>query len=570
MNEKYDIIIIGGGISGLTSAALFSRFGMSVCLLEMGARLGGYIAGFRRKDYRFDSAIHWLNQCGPKGLVTNAFKVIGHDFPKAMQQNHIRRLLSDDMDYMITKNIDAFRKQLIAEFPEEEKGINKFFHDARRIGKSFENFTDVNRSMSTMNLIQKGIRSLKMLRFALPFIPHIRYAGDKGVQKGLAKYFKDEKLRNIFSSEPDLLSCLIPISWADIGDFQTPPQGGSQAFAEWLEHVVKEYKNDIIFQARVTQIHLKNKVATGLTYQRKGIDHFIEGKYIIAACDVETLYEKMLPTGTVSDKFLRKLKSAELYASAMTLSIALDCSAESLGFGEEVIYLTQSGVTREEEGSGDPYKTGIHILAASVRDKSLAPAAGGTLTVFIPGFIKQYDHWKTECNADGEMVRGEAYKALKHEIADILIDRIEKKLDIDIRRHIVYLDIATPVTHLRYTGNRAGTMMGARPGKKNMKAKLAHYKTPVENLFLSGHWAELGGGVPVAIRSAVNTTLLVLKKHHRPAFRLLAKYVDGKIDHKEIEASPYTLYYPNNWYQKPTPANAKESRLQQLSIKKKM
>lgn len=554
MDKQFDVIIIGGGVSGLTSAALFSRFGMSVCLLEMDARPGGYIAGFRRKNYRFDSAIHWLNQCGPGGLVTNAFQVIGNDFPKAKQQKKIRRFKSDQMDYLVTANVDDFRKQLIQEFPEEEKGINRFFRDARRIGRSFENFTDVNRSMDTMNVLEKGLRGLKMLRFAIPFIPHIRYSGDSGVQKGLSKYFKHEKLKNIFSSEPDLLSCLIPIAWADIGDFQTPPPGGSQAYAEWLQHVILSYGNTIHFQARATSIHISDGIATGVSYHQKGVDHQVQGKFIVAACDVETLYEKILPKGIATPKFLNKLKNAELYASAVTLSIALDCPAEDLGFGEEVIYLTKSGLTREEEGNGDPHTSGIHILAASVRDKSLAPENGGTLTVFIPGFIEQYDYWKTERDANGNFVRGEAYKALKEEVANIILDRMERELDIKLRKHIEYLDIATPITHQRYTGNRGGTMMGARPGKENMQARIAHYQTPISNVYLSGHWAELGGGVPVAVRSAVNSTLLVLKKCNGPAFKLLANYIDGKIDQAAIEESSLTVPYPNNFVQQPTPA----------------
>src|SRR5690606_11599705 len=131
-------------------------------------------------------------------------------------------------------------------------------------------------------------------------------------------------------------------------------------------------------------------------------------------------------------------------------------------------------------------------------------------------------------------------KEIKEEVANVLLDRIERELHIDLRSHIVYLDIATPITHFRYTGNRGGTMMGARPGKANMKAGVAHYKTPVENLFLSGHWAELGGGIPVAIRAALNSTLLVLKKENKAAFRLLARYLDGKMDAAQVEASPLT------------------------------
>ena len=71
----YDVVIIGAGISGMTAAALLSRCGLSVCVLEKEPHAGGYLAGFRRKDFRFDSAIHWLNQCGEKGLVTKIFEL---------------------------------------------------------------------------------------------------------------------------------------------------------------------------------------------------------------------------------------------------------------------------------------------------------------------------------------------------------------------------------------------------------------------------------------------------------------------------------------------------------------
>jgi len=51
LKSEYDVVIIGGGISGLTSSALFSRAGLRCCVLEMDNRPGGYLAGFRRKDF---------------------------------------------------------------------------------------------------------------------------------------------------------------------------------------------------------------------------------------------------------------------------------------------------------------------------------------------------------------------------------------------------------------------------------------------------------------------------------------------------------------------------------------
>ncbi len=562
--NHFDVIIIGAGISGLTSAGIFSRLGYKVCVLEMDARPGGYIAGFRRLDYRFDSAIHWLNQCGPTGLVTNAFNFIGKDYPKAKQQYRIRKYYIDDLEYLVTTDVDDFMHKLIADFPHEEKGIRRFFKHAKKIGKSFANFKDINRNMSTMNLFGKAARGIKMLRFALPFIPHISYHGDEGIVKGLKKYFKDEKLMKLFGAESDLLSCLIPIGWADIKDYQTPPEGGSQTFAEWLAHVTYEYGNEIRFQSRVNEIILENGKATGVRYFQKNVgEQEVFGNYVIAACDVETLYEKMLPAGVVPKKRLDVLKNAELYASAITLAIALDCTAESLGFDEEIYYVANGDLERKQLGDGDPHTSGMHILASSTRDKSLAPEGKGTVTIFIPGFIEQFNYWGTEINEKGEYVRTEKYKQLKQEVADILLDRIKNQLNIDLRPHIVYLDVATPITHLRYTGNRGGTMMGARPGKANMQAGVAHYETPVTNLYLSGHWAELGGGIPVAVRASLNSTLLVLKKDNRKKFKLLADFVDGKIDAAKVEASDLTLPYANNWKFNPTPAQKKAERSKQ-------
>ena len=562
IKDNYDVLIIGAGISGLTSAALYSRFGMSVCLLEMDARPGGYLAGFRRKDFRFDSAIHWLNQCGPNGYVTKVFKSIGNDYPRAVVQKKIRRYRGGDVNYLITNTPDDFMNDLIKDFPKDEKGIRRFFKHAKRISKSFKNYSNISRTMDTMNLFEKAIRGLKMLNFAIPFIPHISYHGDEGLKKGLSKYFSEEKLIQLFAAEPDLLSCLIPIAWAYIEDFQTPPEGGSQRFAEWLHHVVQEFNNDVFFKCRVIKILVKDKKTIGVKCDYRGEEYEIKSKYVIAACDVETLYEKMLPKGIISQKMIDNLRNAELYASAVTLNIGLNCTAESLGFDEEMIYLANQDPTlsREDHGNGNPLTSGIHMLAPTTRDKTLAPEGKGTLTIFIPGFIDHYDRWKTEFDEDGKVVRGDEYRKLKHEIADQLIKRIEDELNIKLEENIAYLDIATPITHERYTGNRGGTMMGARPGKANMKAKVAHYKTPVENLYLSGHWAELGGGVPIAVRAAMNSTLLVLQKENNKAYKALAKYIDGKISVKKLNDSKFIFPYSNNWISKPTPAEQKAAR----------
>ncbi len=214
-----------------------------------------------------------------------------------------------------------------------------------------------------------------MLEFAIPFIPYLTYSGEKGLKKGLGKFFKDPGLCRIFSSgEQELLGCLIPIGWAYYQDFQSPPKGGSQVIPQWLQYVVEYYHNPVRLKCEVKEIFVEHGKVSGLSYEQGGKLYQMNSKYIIAACDIETLYEKMLPPDAVPDRLKKKLKNAELYGSSITVSVALDCTAESLGFNEELIHLVDERYSFNDLNSGDPKRSEMSILAPSLRDKSLAPA----------------------------------------------------------------------------------------------------------------------------------------------------------------------------------------------------
>jgi len=140
---EYDVVVIGAGVGGLTAAALLSKAGYSVCVLEKEPHAGGYLAGFRRKNFRFDTAIHWLNQCSPGGMAATIFDFLGADHPEAIPQKRIRRYKGDTFDYLLTNNPDEFRDQLITEYPHEKDGIIRFFKAAKKLGYSFKNFGSV-------------------------------------------------------------------------------------------------------------------------------------------------------------------------------------------------------------------------------------------------------------------------------------------------------------------------------------------------------------------------------------------------------------------------------------------
>ena len=290
--------------------------------------------------------------------------------------------------------------------------------------------------------------------------------------------------------------------------------------------ISEENGSQVVLSANVTEILTENDAFVGVRYAKRHKEYEIRAKHLIAACDVEKLYKALLPEKEFTNPFMKKLDSSELYSSSVTISIALNCPAEDLGFGSELTLISNDSSTRDEQSGGDPHKSAISVLAPTVRDKTLSPEDKGTLTLYVPAWMDYEDFWRTERDEKGEFIRTDAYKALKEEYAQVIIERVSKKMCPTLREHIAFYEVATPITYYRYTHNREGSMMGTRPGKINMQSKIAHYKTPVKNVIVGGHWAELGGGVPIATKAAYNASLIVLKELNNAKYKELVSVME--------------------------------------------
>lgn len=521
--ESCDVVVIGAGMGGLVAAALLSNAGLDTLVCDPQPRPGGYLAGFGRKEFIFDSAIHWLNQCGPGGSVYRVLDFLGDDHPKCEPLKEIRRYKGQSFDELLTNDPDVLRRDWLDRFPSERDGINRFFADAQEIGDAMAKLARLVRAPASFNLLEYARFGIRMALCSRPFISKYKLTG----AQGLDLYFQEDEIKRVFATEADFMSIIVPIGWAYHHDFQAPPIGGSQAFPRWLQKHVEAKGSRIMLGRGASRVEVAKGRAVGVVLEakpRRNIsEQLVRCKHVIATNDILTLYEEMLPPDAVPASLIMKLKKMETYSSSVTLSIGLDCPAEALGFGEEMLSLTRDDVPREQQNCGDPELAAITVLAPSTRDPSLAPAGKGTLTIYVSAEIEYGDHWKT-----GEgLKRGEAYLAFKEAYADVVLKRVERELSIDVRGHIEVMKIATPVTHWRYTGNRGGSLMGGRPTRPNIRNRVASYYTPVKNLLLGGHWAEYGGGVPIATRAGANAALLILKKTNRREYRRLRDVLDG-------------------------------------------
>ena len=58
--KKYDVIVIGGGLGGLTCGAMLSKEGLNVCLLEQHSVIGGCLQSFKRNERILDTGMHYV------------------------------------------------------------------------------------------------------------------------------------------------------------------------------------------------------------------------------------------------------------------------------------------------------------------------------------------------------------------------------------------------------------------------------------------------------------------------------------------------------------------------------
>jgi prolycopene isomerase len=514
--EQCDVVVIGAGAGGLTAAGLLAQAGLKTVLFESDTQVGGYLAGFQRSGFHFNTSIEWLNQCAPGGFVHNIFRYLGDDFPECPPMRNIRRFKSDTFDYLLSSNPGELREALIRDFPGDERGILAFFRDAEHLGERLRLLNQKAVGQETMAWHEKLRYGLKMLFWSLPIIRYVRTP----IDKGLRNYFKCGA-QNIFNSQESLMAVMVSIAWASTGNMQSSPRGGSKALAQWLHDRIVTAGSRVVLNQRVERVMLDDRQQACGVVLSDG--RRVNARFVIAACDLLNLYEKMLPAGVISERLLKRLRNADLYHSYFSIFLGLTCDPATLGFGEETLNLTRSDVTRAEQSGGDPHLTLITVNAPSLRDPSLAPPGKGTLTIHCPAYLDDAEQWYTGAGLE----RGEAYRFYKESFANILLDRVEASVAPGLRQYIEVMEIATPVTFWRYTGNTKGSISGAKPTGKNIRAGIAHYRTPVKNLLVGGHCGEYGGGVPMAVKAGTNASLIVMKTLMPSAYRQLRDVLDG-------------------------------------------
>lgn len=133
---SYEVVVVGGGIGGLTVAALLAKRGMSVCLLEREAQAGGCALNVEKFGYSFEPGAGIYYGFGQEEIHQRIFAELAMEPPevRANEPSYVVRL-PDDTEIIVTSKTEEFEANLRTAFPECPDAAIGFYREIMRTGQ---------------------------------------------------------------------------------------------------------------------------------------------------------------------------------------------------------------------------------------------------------------------------------------------------------------------------------------------------------------------------------------------------------------------------------------------------
>jgi len=480
------IVIVGGGIAGLCAGVYARKCGYDVEVLEMSQNAGGLATSWQRGGYTFETCLHWLLGSNPKGAFHSRWlEVFDIDKLKFVNPEEFVRLETDGGESLpIYTNVDRMEAELLKNAPEDAAEIRRFASTVRRLAK--------------LPMPDPAEPFLTALR-TLPALPLLRQLSHISVEE-YGRRFTHPLLKKFFEGESDELSSLallFSLAWLSErnGGY---PIGGSQAVIRSIVNNLLTLGGHLRFGARVERILVENDTATGV---RLSDGETIPADWVISAADGRATIYGMLG-GLYADKNINRLyatlKPFTSYVQ-VSLGIARDLSQQP-GFLTRIL---DAPITVDPD---------TQLSRVSFRffhfDPTFAPAGKTAVTCFLP--TRNFQYWTSLEQGDPQR-----YRAEENRVAEEVIKILEAKLP-DVRAAIEVIDVSTPATVIRYTGNWKGSMEGWLMTPATGFRPLPIRLPGLRRFIMAGQWVMPGGGLPSGLMTARSAIHAICKEDRMP------------------------------------------------------
>ncbi|WP_100522920.1 phytoene desaturase family protein [Mycobacteroides abscessus] len=476
--SDYDAIVIGAGNAGLTAAATLQRAGARTLLVERHNVPGGCGTSFRRGRFEFEVALHQLSGVGAEGqpisLREGLFRQLGIDSTLDFVEEHdlYRAVVPGQLDVTLPADWDGAIDALEAEFPGNRDRLAKFFELVKQV-----TFWQI---AAMRGMPSEQIDPL-LFKYALRPTRDVldEYFDDQRIKVALGMYWT-------YLGQPPSKLCFQDLALTLFAYFEFKPwhvRGGSQAMSSAILEVFLRNGGQVRFNTPVAAILTASGRVCGV---RLADGSEISAPDVVSNVSLPVTYGMVenlpIPTQVSSD-----LASRRLGVSGFVLHMGLDATPTELGFTSSTTFVnadTNDDRTYASWRSFEPAR-GICVSCYDVAPIGFAPSGATHISLMT---LQYADIW--------DSVAPEDYARTKFAYAQTLLDLVGH-VSPNIRDAIEEVDVATPLTMMRYLGHPGGAIYGYdQDATEGWLFRNSERQTHIPGLHLAGSWAGIGGFQP--------------------------------------------------------------------------
>jgi phytoene dehydrogenase-like protein len=493
VTEK-SIIIIGAGIAGLSAGCYARMNGYSAQIFELHTQPGGLCTSWSRKGYTFDGCIHWLVGTGENSSFRRIWDELGAlQGKQIVDHDEFTRVVgAQGKTFILYTNPDRLERHMLELSPQDQAPIQELCGALRTLAHA-------NMPAGAPDGLGEMLGMVKNLPSTLALMGLMRKYGKISSQE-FGERFSDPFLREAFISVfdlPDFPMMAVLMSLGTMGAHNAGyPIGGSLKFAQAIEKRFCGLGGQIHYKARVAKILVEDGRAVGV--------RLVDGKeyradVVISAADGHATIFDLLEGKYVGDEQRQAYEKMPIFEPIVQVSLGINRDLADQPHMASYLLDQPLMVAGEERR-----RLGVKHYGY---DPTLAPKGKSVVEVM---FTSNHAYWKKLAEDP------ERYEAEKKDIAIQVMGQLESRIP-GITGQVEVVDVATPLTYERYTGNWQGSMEGwmiTTTWMQNMLAGKSMSRTlpGLENFYQIGQWVEPGGGLPPAATSARGVIKTICKK----------------------------------------------------------
>lgn len=513
IHERYDAIIVGAGVGGLTAAALLARSGKRVLLLDQHYVAGGNATLFRRKDWEFDVGLHYLGDCHPGGTlpsILDACGVTGVRFRP--MDTDLEKLSFPGFDFAIPASRDEFARRLLERYPAEAKGIRRYI----RFLEQCERVVEADQRGSLPERVWSIARS--------PMV--MRYAGSP-LGELLDSCTQNAELRSVLTAQhgtygvaPKRVAAVLHAGLVNhyfrSGGYY--PEGGGQHLSDALVDAIEAAGGHVRLCASVNRIEVTDGRATAVSFHNKHLgSRTVLSDTIISNADLKRTITCLVGIEHFPAKWAARTLDYEMALPLFVVFLGLAIAPKDIPYGNSNRWLfnrmdfdAQYDEMCAGKLEGEP---SIYVSTSSMKDPNNATIApeGHTNVEVMAVVPKDFGYWgiTAEQVRDGSYKKQPDYIARKQELEDALLRQFERIVP-GAAAATVYRESASPMTHTRYVRSSEGSCYGFAALPSQFLGKRPGARSTIEGLFFCGTNCRAGHGIVGAMTSGVQAADAIL------------------------------------------------------------